>query len=511
MVKIKIKEKSEQYAVTFKREQEIIEKRNKNKLQFLEKELINDPNNQLILKDIYQLKKEIELKVISDTRAAATRAGIKWVQEGEKNTAYFLGLEKARINSNKITSVYDDKGGSVNEPTKVIGEIKKYFANIYKEEKTDKYIIDNLDRFSNTVSIPQLSDIDKGMLESEITLDEVTSALKGMNAGSSPGLDGIPTEFYKFFWLDIKMLVYDSLMYAKQNKMLSISQRKGVFSLIYKGNDLDKNDLKNWRPISLMNVDYKILTRVLAIRLQGVISTIIHDNQSGFIKGRQITKIIREIDDIIERDKYYKSSNILLAIDFEKAFDTISCTFIRKMCSNYGIGEYFGDWINIIMKDRLACVKNNGLVSSNFELQRGIRQGCALSPLLFILAVELLGQKIRNDVNIKGGMYGSYSTKIRQYADDTTFFLRNEIDIREVLSRLKEFEQFSNLKINKMKSNILIAGKVDLVGTKIFGIKVCHEIKVLGVYFSVFKKATENIKNWQSKIEKTKASIKQEI
>ena len=88
----------------------------------------------------------------------------------------------------------------MNEPTKVIGEIKKYFANIYKEEKTDKYIIDNLDRFSNTVSIPQLSDIDKEMLESEITLDEVTSALKGMNAGSSPGLDGIPTEFYKFFW-----------------------------------------------------------------------------------------------------------------------------------------------------------------------------------------------------------------------------------------------------------------------------------------------------------------------
>ena len=82
------------------------------------------------------------------------------------------------------------------------------------------------------------------------------------------------------------------------------------------------------------------------------------------------------------------------------------------MCSNYGIGEYFGDWINIIMKDRLACVKNNGLVSSNFELQRGIRQGCALSPLLFILAVELLGLKIRNDVNIKGGMYGSFSTKI---------------------------------------------------------------------------------------------------
>ena len=67
------------------------------------------------------------------------------------------------------------------------------------------------------------------------------------------------------------------------------------------------------------------------------------------------------------------------------------------MCSKFGIGENFGDWIDIIMKDRLACVKNNGLISSNFELQRGIRQGCALSPLLFIMAVELLAIKIRND------------------------------------------------------------------------------------------------------------------
>ena len=337
----------------------------------------------------------------------------------------------------------------------------------------------------------------------------MTEALKGMNAGSSPGIDGISTEFYKFFWVDIKYLVYESLMYAKESKELSISQRKGIFSLIHKGKDLAKDDIKNWRPISLMNVDYKLLTRVLANRLQGVVSEIIHENQSGFVKGRHITKILRELDDVIERDKYYKASNLLLAIDFEKAFDTISRQFIMKMCDRFGIGEYFGDWINIVMNNRLSCVKNNGLISDTFELQRGIRQGCALSPLLFILAVEVLAIRVRSDENIKGAKYGNYITKVRQYADDTTFLLRDEIDVREVLSRLKEFETFSGLKINESKSNIMAAGKPELIGYVIHGIKVCKSIKVLGVYFSVDSKATEDNKNWQSKIKKTKDAIKQ--
>ena len=390
-----------------------------------------------------------------------------------------------------------------------MNKIKDYYKQLYSEEKNSEVINEHLDRFAVDLSIPRLSDFDKEHLEEEIDLDEMSEALRGMNTGSSPGIDGITTEFYKFFWVDIKYIVFESLMYAKQSKELSISQRKGIFTLIHKGKDLNKDEIKNWRPISLMNVDYKILTRVLAKRLQNVVSEIVHENQSGFIRGRQITKVLRELDDVIERDKFYKSSNLLLAIDFEKAFDTISCQFIMKMCYKFGIGEYFGDWIKIVMNNRLACVKNNGLVSETFELQRGIRQGCALSPLLFILAVELLAIKIRSDENIKGAKYGNYITKVRQYADDTTFLLRDEIDVREVLSRLKDFETFSGLKINKNKSHIIAAGNPDLIGNKIHGIEVCRSLKILGVYFSVEIKATDNKKNWENKLIKTKEAIKQ--
>ena len=126
---------------------------------------------------------------------------------------------------------------------------------------------------------------------------EILNALKNMNNDSSPGSDSIPTEFYKFFWPQIKDPLFNSFKSALSSKSLSTSQRRGILSLIHKGNNSDKNDLKNWRPISLMNADYKILTKLLALRLQGIVQYLVNENQSGFIKGRNISHIIREIDD----------------------------------------------------------------------------------------------------------------------------------------------------------------------------------------------------------------------
>ena len=107
------------------------------------------------------------------------------------------------------------------------------------------------------------------------------------------------------------------------------------------------------------------------------------------------------------------------------------------MCKEYGFGETFIHWVHILMNDRISCVKNNGFLSGNFKMERGLRQGCPLSPLLFVLTVELLAQKIRQDKNIKGIIINTKSTKIRQYADDTTLLLKDNIDIREVLTRLE--------------------------------------------------------------------------
>ena len=160
------------------------------------------------------------------------------------------------------------------------------------------------------------------------------------------------------------------------------------------------------------------------------------------------------------------------------------------------------------MNDRISCVKNNGYISVDFEMGRGLRQGCPLSPLLFVLAVELLAIKVRQDVTIKGISINNQSTKIRQYADDTTLLLKDNIDIREVLSRLKEFEYVSGLKINKSKSHLICPGNNALIGSVIEGIEVKKDVKILGVWFDNDVRAKNNLKNWDAKLKTTENALK---
>ena len=243
--------------------------------------------------------------------------------------------------------------------------------------------------------------------------------------------------------------------------MISKNQIKFVTSLQKKKFRLESKcfvveSTKNVNEI--LNSDYKILTKLLAMRFQGIIHTLVNENQSGFIKGRNISNIIREIDDIIENEKKNKSENLILTVDFEKAFDTISSKFIVETFRSFGFGSTFLTWIEIIMKDRTACIKNNGYISEEFELQRGIRQGCPISPLLFVVAVELLAIKTRQESSVKGIKIYENFTKIRQYADDTTFLLGGVEDLSKIMSILELFSKCSGLLINKSKSKIMIMG-----------------------------------------------------
>ena len=292
--------------------------------------------------------------------------------------------------------------------------------------------------------------------------------------------------------------------YSFERGILTNSQRKGVTTLLHKGKGLSKEDMTNWRPIALTNVDYKILSKTLALRLKKVIDTLVHKNQKGFISGRNIADILREIDDIIEHEKCKGSNSFLLSVDYRKAFDTISITYLNKAIQFFGFGEYYSRWIKIILKDRLSCVKNGGYTSEDFDMERGVRQGCPISPLLFVLAVEMLAISIRQDPAIKGITVRETVTLIKQYADDTTFFLKNAEDVKRVVDRIKEFSKISGLCLNESKSQIMMLGNGRMDETNIFGMKRVKELKILGVIFSTDICASENSKNWSSRIENIK-------
>ena len=257
-------------------------------------------------------------------------------------------------------------------------------SDLYKENLNNNGIDDEVNFFEpgeNTF----LDDEDISYLDEPISEVEVLNALKSCRNGSAPGLDGLPAEVYKFFWDDIRIPLMKCFYEVLSKGQLSSSQRIGVICLHYKGKGLDRELISNWRPISLTNFDYKLLAKTFALRLETCVEKCIDLDQYAFIKGRNISDMLREIDDTIEYNKLTDSKSIILSIDYAKAFDTLSLSAIIKALKFYGFGNVFIGYIKTLLTDRESCIRNGGHMSNKFQMERGVRQGCPIAPFLFIL------------------------------------------------------------------------------------------------------------------------------
>ena len=267
-----------------------------------------------------------------------------------------------------------------------------------------------------------LDEQEQNECEGLLTEAECLESLKSMESNKSPGSDGLPAEFYKVFWNDVHHYLLNALNCAYAKGLLAVTQRRGLITLLPKKNK-PANFLKNWRPITLLNCDYKIATKSIASRLRKVIPRIINHDQTGFLKNRFSGENIRLLDSIINYTDTEQIPGLLLFVDFEKAFDSVEWSFIEKALKYYNFGSSSIAWIKLFYTDISSCIQNNGWASEFFTLGRGARQGCPLSPYLFILCAEILGSAVRNDKEVHGIMISGSECKISQYADDTTMIL----------------------------------------------------------------------------------------
>ena len=188
---------------------------------------------------------------------------------------------------------------------------------------------------------------------------ECTSALRDFNSNKTPGTDGLPAEFYRFFWPDICHDLIASYNYAFQHGTMSISQRRSIISLIPKKGK-DKTILENLRPISLLNVDYKILTKVVANRIEKILPLLINPDQTGYVKSRYIGENVRLINDIINYTDRLNQKGIALFLDFKKAFDSIEWSYLSETLRLFNFGPDIQNWIKGFYRNVTSYVLNNG-------------------------------------------------------------------------------------------------------------------------------------------------------
>ena len=430
---------------------------------------------------------QMELTDILDKRinGLIIRSKAQFVEISEKNSKLFLNLEKKKSERKCLKQLKIDNN-IITEPKDILLQQKMFYHNLYKSKPRSH---SNINFFNTNMNI--LNDEDKQLCEGFLTEIECFLALKEMKNNKSPGSDGLTTEFYKIFWNDIKTYVTNSLNFSFTNGHLTDLQKQSIITILPK-TDKDTLFLENWRPISLLNVDYKISTKSIANRIKKVISSIISNAQTGFIKGRYIGENVRLICDILEYVEESHLPAVLFFSDFEKAFDSVSHEFMFKTLDHFNFGSDLKNWVKLFYKDANSCVINNGYCSEFFSIQRGVRQGCPLSPFLFIMCIELLSYEVSNNKNIKGININNEEVKNTLFADDATFLTDgSKKSFETLINVLDNYSFISGLKLNTKKCNVLRAGSLRNTDTKYCKNKNFQwnsdSSKALGMVFSTDK------------------------
>ena len=342
--------------------------------------------------------------------------------------------------------------------------------------------------FVETDSPVKIMNEQKNELEKEITRNEFSVALKETKNGTSPGLDGWTSDFYKMFYYHLREPLFEAFMYCIKAKRLFASARRGVLTLLPKlGQDILL--IKNWRLISLLGVDYKLYAKVLANRLKTTLNTVISNNQSGFVKGRNIVDNARRAIDIMQITTKEKIGALLISLDLEKAFDRVDYQALFKCMEFFGFGEKFIYYNTLLFKDFNLCTANAGHLSSFWSPTRGIFQGNPNGSYLFLLIMEIFAINLKKNPKIEGIVVNHIRYLLAQFADNMDLFIKYKREVwEEVIREISKFEQNTGMKVNYEKTTVYRLGSLKNSNAKFYSEKkinwVNGPVNVLGVNIS---------------------------
>ena len=453
-----------------------------------EEVVLNSMTKENILKQMEYCNKEREELIELKVRGAMLRARKDWYMYGEKPSKYYFGLESQNYKRKNRYKIKNKDGEYVVGLKNVLDEQYEFYEKLYK--KGNDFHIGKFERFMEGLQMPTVTQKDREELEKPFTMAELRKVVFSSKKNTVPGSDGLSNEFYQVFFPELSQLLLKVCNKAA-TEGLHVTARQGVVALIEKlGKDSDY--LKNWRPLSLLNCDGKFYAKMLALRLENPAKYLIHPDQTGFLKGRSINENLIDIMSVLDLAEHRQEEMLLISFDFEKAFDMVGFEYIETVLKRFGFGPNFCTMIMNALTGMSCCTINGGFASKYMKVERGLRQGSPISPILFDLAVEPLGAAIRHNCNIEGIILANTTLsqkKHGQYADDLWAAIKaTPGSLSALMGTFGKFSEFSGLQINMEKSQILQIGNVREPNAELKkeaqNMQWCEEINILGILFS---------------------------
>ena len=434
---------------------------------------------QACLDEQRNLKRDLVNKIGTKIEQRTAR---KWYNEGELANKYFLNILR-RKTSDTIESLEVD-GELTNDQTEISDGVVNFYKDLYelKENSTPSPNAPNLDDikkefFSKVEPIPPE---EEATVTAPVSVEELWTVLDNC-VDSAPGPDGIPYSYLKYFWKEFGQILALAWEQSIRTGELPPSHKQSYLKLIPKaGKDLTK--IGNWRPITLSNTDHKLVTKAYSKRVTNAVKSKISEEQTAYIEGRLINDNIRAMIRTIDlANEDQTVDGIVISLDARKAFDSVDHSYIKDTLTAFGLGNFVGIF-NILYKGLKSDIIINGDIKRGYKIERGVKQGDALSCILFIMCIEPLLRNIKANsaiAEIKSAKISLNLPKAYSYADDITALTVNKIESVQAL--FHEYERLS-----KLSGLILNADKTELLCfNQQPNVRVTHEINYLTERFKI--------------------------
>ncbi|XP_022030846.1 uncharacterized protein LOC110931776 [Helianthus annuus] len=432
-----------------------------------------------------------ESQIIKDLQSAAydeelfvkQKAKLDWLSAGDGNTTYFHNFVKSRNARSKIHSINDVDGNHFEGPDVECAIVDHYMKFLGIESAVEDMNIEEL--FSNTVN-----PVDANHMIRPVTREEIKAAMFSIGDNKAPGPDGFTSVFFKKTWDIVGEEVSDAIMQFFDNGKLLQQVNHTIIALVPKVPT--PSSVLDYRPISCCNVILKCISKILADRIKGSLGGLVNINQSAFIPGRRISDNILLTQELMHNYHLHKGKpRCAFKIDIQKAYDTVSWSFLKSILIKFGFPSRMVDWIMTCVSTVSFSLSVNGNLCGYFKGKRGLRQGDPISPYLFTLVMEVLSLLLQKAADQHPAF--RYHDKCKQqkiinvsFADDLFLFINPDmVSVKVMRDTLELFTRMSGLTPNLAKSTTFFCNVSHVVKQEIRSLLPFQEgelpVKYLGV------------------------------